>query len=221
MNNNEYFGKSLRNEVAKHLPQILETHNILEIGCGEGAFIKNLQKHNEYWGIEPNKHAAENAKKALTNVLCGKYSEISNLLPDNYFDLVICNDVIEHMEDAEEMLLSIRTKIKKSGFLVASIPNVRHITNLYNLLIKKDWLYTDSGILDRTHLRFYTKRSIRNLFESNGYSINKLVGINEFNVINTSSRESIKRLVAKVACIIMGNDTKYRQFFIMSHYNIL
>jgi hypothetical protein len=64
--------------------------------------------------------------------------------------------------------------------VVASIPNVRYLENIWNLLILKDWKYTEYGILDRTHLRFFTLQSIRVIFENLGYHIERIEGINPF-----------------------------------------
>lgn len=80
-------------------------------------------------------------------------------LPDQHFDMVICNDVIEHMVDHDHFLEHIKTKMRPGACIVGSIPNVRHLTALFKLLVAKDWPYSASGILDRTHLRFFTENS--------------------------------------------------------------
>jgi SAM-dependent methyltransferase len=107
-----------------------------------------------------------------------KYDNISGLIPDNYFDLVICNDVIEHMPDHESFLSSIKTKIKDDGCLIGSIPNVRFYKNLIRLMVFRDWKYEDSGTLDRTHMRFFTEKSIKRTLDDIGYTIDFFKGIN-------------------------------------------
>jgi len=62
---------------------------------------------------------------------------------------------------------------------VCSIPNVRHFRNLYDLVVNGDWEYKDSGVMDRTHLRFFTKKSINSMFIKHGYNVLTLEGINE------------------------------------------
>ena len=144
MTNTSYY-KNYRKEMMLLLPE--QYSKVLEVGCGEGNFRINLSQENEYWGVEPIEASARKASKKLDKVLIGTFNEMFDQIPDDYFDLVICNDVIEHMTDHEEFFQSIKKKIKKEGCLVASIPNVRYILNLIELLVKKDWEYKDSGIL--------------------------------------------------------------------------
>ncbi|MRR05720.1 MAG: class I SAM-dependent methyltransferase, partial [Deltaproteobacteria bacterium] len=128
---------------------------VLEIGCGEGNFRANLDEDCEYWGIEPFEAAAKVAANKLFKVINKTYDEAFDELPDNYYDLVVCNDVIEHMTDYVFLFRTIKKKMKPSSFIIGSIPNVRYIKNLTELLIKKDWKYKDEGILDKTHYRFF------------------------------------------------------------------
>jgi 2-polyprenyl-3-methyl-5-hydroxy-6-metoxy-1,4-benzoquinol methylase len=128
--------------------------------------------------VSQNEPAAKEAKKKLTKVFLGKYQDIAGKLPDHYFDLVICNDVIEHMTDHDWFFGSILKKMKPSGVLVGSIPNMRHIRALYQLIIKKDWQYQDSLTLDRTHLRWFTQKSLLRTLNEHGFTIERFVGIN-------------------------------------------
>lgn len=139
-----------RSEMAQFLPN--EYEKVLEIGCGEGGFAANLKPHCEIWGIEMDETSAQAASKVMKTVLIGAYDEVSNEIPKRYFDLVICNDVIEHMVDHDAFLMSIKKIMKDNGYLVASIPNVRYWVNLFRLLIEKDWKYREAGILDKIHL---------------------------------------------------------------------
>ena len=161
----------------EYLPEVYS--NVLEIGCGDGSFSKVLNKGCVVWGIEPHISSAEIAKSNMDQVLVGTYEDVFEKIPNEYFDLVICNDVIEHMKNHEWFFSSIKCKMKKESFLVASIPNVRHCHNLFNLLVKKDWKYLDSGLLDRTHLRFFTEKSIKETAKKYSFKINKFKGINK------------------------------------------
>lgn len=171
---NYYHGE--RPEIAPFLPSNYKT--VIEVGCGEGNFSKNLRPGCEIWACEPNALAAREAEKKLTKVFVGRYEAIASKLPHEYFDLVICNDVIEHMTDHDWFFDSIVTKVKPSAVLVGSVPNIRHIRALIHLILKKDWQYKDSMAFDRTHLRFFTQKSLLRTFDTHGFVVEKFVGIN-------------------------------------------
>ena len=171
-----YFS-SPRMEMLEFVPQ--SARQVLEIGCGEGSFGALVKaRGSEVWGIEIDPTAAEVARKALDNVLVGDVAVVLKDVPTSRFDAVVCNDVLEHLVDPYAVLAAILPKLAPGGVVIASIPNVRHLTNLKNLLVHKDWQYTDSGTLDRTHLRFFTERSIRAMLEGCGYEVLQLRGIN-------------------------------------------
>lgn len=169
----EYY-QSNRSNLVDLLPQAY--HRVLEVGCAEGCFSSNLDPEAEIWGVEMDSCAAEIAKKRMKKVVRGAYMDVADQLPDDYFDLVICNDVIEHMPDADGFLDEIKKKMTRGAWLMGSVPNVRHYANLFFLLILKDWKYEDSGILDRTHLRFFSKKSLNRLLHDHGYRIVKFKG---------------------------------------------
>jgi 2-polyprenyl-3-methyl-5-hydroxy-6-metoxy-1,4-benzoquinol methylase len=198
-----YFGY-MRPEMVQFLPK--EYFKILEIGCCEGSFRQLCSKPCEYWGIEPFENAAEIAKTKLNKVLVGFYNEVEDKIPDSYFDLVIANDVIEHIEQPWDFLQSLKKKMTRNASLVISIPNVRYYDNLRELLRRKDWEYKDCGILDITHLRFFTEKSIIRLLNENGFEIEKMQGINP---VKVRKRDLLKYWLAK---FIFGRDIKFLQF---------
>lgn len=173
----KYFSES-RPEILKYLPVKFKT--MLDVGCSSGNFsaLVKSKMDVEIWGIEINIEASENAKKHLNKVILGDIMQNISQLPIGYFDCIVFNDVLEHLYDPWEILVRIKKCLSKDGTIVASIPNVREFSNLYNLLIKNDWEYKDMGILDRTHIRFFTKKSIIRMFNSSGYSIINIEGIN-------------------------------------------
>lgn len=165
-----------RNEVIELLPG--QYSSVLEIGCAQGKFLSALNSEAEKWGVEPNGEAAEQARSKIANVLTGTYDQVKEQIPNNHFDLIICNDVIEHLSDHDEFLKDIKTKMKSGGVIVGSIPNVRFFPHLVKLLLLKDWKYVDSGILDSTHLRFFTEKSLKRTFSDNNYTIENFKGLN-------------------------------------------
>jgi 2-polyprenyl-3-methyl-5-hydroxy-6-metoxy-1,4-benzoquinol methylase len=202
-----------RSEVAAFLPKQYRT--VLEIGCSKGGFKSNLDPGAEIWGIEPDDRAAAQAGSRGYKVLTGRYEDVSDQCPDHYFDLIICNDVIEHMADPDKFLVNIKGKMKKHSHLVGSIPNVRHFGNLFRLLVQKDWKYEDRGVLDRTHLRFFTEKSLYRTFSTNGYVIDEVRGIHsdfaQPKRVRQLARNSLELLIILLSFGYF-RDIKYLQF---------
>ena len=201
-----------RLEMKQFLPSSTTAMKILEIGCGAGNFVHNLNGYLEYWGVEPNPKMAEQAAKKLNKVLVGSFAQIDSQIPECHFDLVICNDVIEHMADVEIFLERIKTKLKPDGNLMGSIPNVRFIENILRFLIQKDWRYTEWGILDKTHLRFFTEKSLKRLFQENGLQAIIFQRINPVRISFRSVKSFVLNLILLVSGICLGPDSLYYQF---------
>ena len=87
--------------------------HVLEIGCAKGQFRLNLPKPCEYWGVELDPMAAKEASEVLDTVLNDSFEKICDDLPNNYFDLIICNDIIEHIDDSVHFLETIKLKIER------------------------------------------------------------------------------------------------------------
>ena len=129
------------------------------------------------WGIDPSSSVSESASEVLDHFIHDFFSEDLNL-PKHYFDVITFNDSLEHFPNHLPPLEACHSLLKPDGVIVASIPNVRYIENLRHLLFEMDWNYEDMGIRDRTHLRFFTKKSILRTFEEAGYQVLRIKGIN-------------------------------------------
>ncbi len=176
VNANSQYYTYTRPEMAIFVPK--DAKKMLDVGCGEGLFSSQFKGKIETWGIEVNQDIAMAAKKNIDKVIVGDVLEKMSELPNKYFDCIIFNDVLEHMVDPFSVLKQIKNKIKPTGVIIASIPNIRHLSVLRKLLLKRQWKYEDYGIMDRTHLRFFTYKSIISMFNDAGYDIVQIKGIN-------------------------------------------
>lgn len=169
----------MRYEMLRYLPAAPGT--ILDVGCGSGAFGYLLKERTgaQVWGIEYMKKEALKAEAVLDKVFAGPCEEFLEELPEFFFDVIFFNDVLEHLVDPYFVLEKIKSKLAEGGVVVSSIPNVRYYKTFFKILFKKDWQYEDQGIMDRTHLRFFTGKSIKRMYEETGYIIQLHEGINK------------------------------------------
>lgn len=149
---------------------------ILEIGCGAGAlgkkYIETVNPGCEYWGVEYVPAAATEARKNIRNVIYGSIEDdsIIDRIPEDSFDVLIFGDVLEHLREPWDVLKKLSGKMRAGGICLACIPNTQHWSILMNLL-NGAWEYQDSGLMDRTHLRFFTRKSMIDLFNTNGWQV--------------------------------------------------
>lgn len=177
VNDYDYFGVS-RPEMIKYIPKT--TRTLLDVGCAKGLFSE-LAKEKlgvTTWGIEINSDAASLASEVMDKVICKDVNTAIKEIPDNYFDCIVFNDILEHLVDPYFVLDFIKCKLTQDGVVIASLPNIRHAPILYDLVVNANWNYQEWGVLDKTHLRFFTKKSIIKMFEDQGFTILRMDGIN-------------------------------------------
>jgi 2-polyprenyl-3-methyl-5-hydroxy-6-metoxy-1,4-benzoquinol methylase len=170
-----YFSHS-RPEILAIVPTTV--NSVLDVGCGAGTFGSTLKNKLgcEVWGIEPVTGAAKEAEKILDNVLPGLFDEaLPNI--NRKFDLVCFNDVLEHMYDPWDCLMKTKSLLNEDGMVIASMPNILHYQEFFSILFNKDWQYAEAGIMDKTHMRFFTKKSMVRMFEDCQYTVLKIHGL--------------------------------------------
>lgn len=159
-----------------------EARRVLDIGCGAGAFGAGLKADRgdgcEVWGVEMDPEAAARAGRVLDRVVTGDARRVPADLAGEAFDCLVLNDVLEHLAEPGELLRDLRPLLAPGGRIVASLPNVRYFFNVVDLALHGRWEYTDEGILDRTHLRFFTRSGMHELFTAAGYAVESQTGIN-------------------------------------------
>ena len=155
---------------------------VLEIGCATGYIGKFLkEKMNcKMYGIEIDREAAEIARPYYEKIIIGdvENENILNQLSVQYFDYILCMNVLEHLKNPKDVLIKLKKFIKPNGYLIATIPNIAHwairLKLLYgNFDYEKGLFGTDhgKGIIDETHLRFFTLKTMKKLFLDTGYKI--------------------------------------------------
>jgi 2-polyprenyl-3-methyl-5-hydroxy-6-metoxy-1,4-benzoquinol methylase len=167
-----YFGHA-RPEVLALVPT--GARRVLDVGCGAGRLgeaIKGRQQA-EVIGIELNESAAAWARQRLDRVVVGNVEQLDVEFGAGSLDAIVCADILEHLREPERLLLKARTWLAADGSLIASIPNVRHHSVVRSLL-QGNWTYESAGLLDRDHVRFFTRREIEKMFFRAGFAIDEL-----------------------------------------------
>ena len=196
--------QSYRSEMLEFIPNAPQ--RVLELGCARGYFADALKKRSpcEYWGVELSPELAEEARTRVDRLIVDDLSRPTASLPQSFFDVILCNDILEHLADPESLLKRARDWLVPGGVVVSSIPNLRYFRALDEIVFGKDLKYTEEGIFDRTHLRFFTSKSICRMFEQSGYEILRHEGVN-------ASKSFRPRLWSALTLGLLA-DSKYLQF---------
>lgn len=145
---------------------------VLDLGCSVAALALYLRSQGCFvMGVDNDASALQIAEQRCDRVAQIDLNDLTALHSlDRDFDVILCNDVLEHLLDPRAVLDALRAHIRDDGFVVASIPNVTHGSVRLNLW-NGHWNYHDKGILDRTHLKFFDREGISNLFTSAGWFV--------------------------------------------------
>lgn len=160
----------------KDIVGMLDTNSssaVLELGCGAGgtgAAALEAGKAGRYVGIELSEAAAESAAKKLTQVIVGDVESLDLSALHGTFDALIISEVLEHLTDPWTTLRKLVACVKPGGRVYASSPNVAH-HSVIRSLIGGRFTYDEKGVMDRTHLRWFTPQSYRDLFRSAGLEV--------------------------------------------------
>jgi trans-aconitate methyltransferase len=166
---NDYY-RQVRKDVLALLPPSFSPKKILDVGCGAGntsAYLKEKFPAAHTTGIEVHAPAALLAKARLDRVIEASVEAADLSLPQAPFDLILCLDVLEHLNNPWSALARFADNLSSDGLVLISLPNIQNLKVLLNLA-KGKWEYNDSGIMDRTHLRFFTCASVKDLLRGAG-----------------------------------------------------
>lgn len=144
---------------------------LLDLGCGSGELARRVRPRCRYLaGIESDPEASQEAARVLDELHVGDLGEGLSRRWAEPFDVVVAGDVLEHLPRPEELMAPIRSLLAPGGRLLVSLPNVANVTTRLSLLAGR-FDYAERGILDSTHLRFFTRKSARAFLVSSGFRI--------------------------------------------------
>lgn len=165
----DHFNPDLLNVMPRNLGRVVE------VGCSNGGLARAYINENlacEYTGIEIDPAYAERARASCSSVICADIESISETVFASLFpsDCWIFGDSLEHLRDPWAVLRRIRGHLHPEARVIACIPNAQH-WSVQARLNSGQFRYEDAGLLDRTHLRWFTRITIIELFQSTGYKI--------------------------------------------------
>jgi 2-polyprenyl-3-methyl-5-hydroxy-6-metoxy-1,4-benzoquinol methylase len=175
-----------------------DARRLLDVGCASGGLgeaFKQSRAGAIAHGIERNPHARERAAKRLDRVFD---LDLNQPLPelDGPYDCITCCDVLEHVIDPWTLLRSLTEELAPGGSVVASIPNLRFYPVVRDLVLRGRFTYRESGVLDSTHLRFFTYPEMVELFRSAGLEVVQSRPVIERRVLKKVPKLIRKRLDA-------------------------
>jgi len=176
---------------------------VLDIGCGAGhisAAIKRDRGALEIWGVELVPEVARQAGEnpALDRVICGDLSEVVKGLETNSFSHIVAGDVLEHLVDPWAVLAGLSNCLEPGGKFICSIPNIRNLSFFFSLFLGGSFEYKDTGVMDRTHLRFFARKDIHQMFENAGFEKIRISAVRtKKNLFKRAGRALLGDLVLK------------------------
>ena len=188
----------VRSDVLSLIDKDAKQIEVLEVGCGTGNTLGRVKKmfmHSEVKGIELVEEVALVGAKNF-DITCGDIEKMELPYKKGQFDYIIFGDVLEHLREPWDVLKKVHPYLKKDGCVLTSIPNIMNASVLYNLICG-DFTYEDSGILDRTHLRFFTYKEIIKMFMLNGYRVEEVYR----NVVTDSTTDNYPELFSAILSV--------------------
>jgi SAM-dependent methyltransferase len=186
-----------------------ECRLVLEVGCGAGRLgMEFKERHSDclYYGIEIDARSAAIAAERLDLVLCGSVESIDLEFLHGRVDCIVYGDVLEHLIDPWAVIKNHRALLSGNGRMLACIPNIQHWSVLSSLM-QGQWAYHTDGLLDVTHLRFFTLASIVALFEAAELKIDSLIG----RIIDQERAESFFEKIQPALASLSVNESSFRE----------
>lgn len=204
-----------RDELIDFIPH--QARSVLDVGCATGGWGRTLRQHlgpdARLVGIEVVPSQAQLATTAgFDEVHCGYFPDDMPAAAGR-FELITFNDVLEHTVDPWSVLAEAHNYLAPGGQVLASLPSIQFAPVVFQLL-RGRWDYKDDGSLDRTHLRFFTKATMIELFETSGFEVSRVEGINPFGQSHEATASSAVLLAMRAARSLARN-AQFCQFVLV------
>ena len=190
-----------------------KNNRILEIGAGCGETLlkaKEMGLAERIVGVElmpiPNSNQTH---RSMDRFIIGDIECMDLDFEDGYFDVILCGDVLEHLLDPWAVIKKLSRYLNQRGVFIASIPNFREINTIIKVVARGNFEYSDEGILDKTHLRFFCKRNIIDLFERNSLDI-------EYIGTDFDAKKQGKLAILNTCTFNLFYDLFVRQYYIVA-----
>ncbi len=189
-----YFSNT-RNDIISVLPSG-KIDRLLEVGAGSGDTLVEIKKRglaSHVTGFELMRLPGTNQENSLIDTfIYGDLDRIESEFPTALFDVIICGDVLEHLVDPWGILRKLTSLLQPGGTVIISCPNVRHYQMFWAIFIRGSFLYTDYGLLDKTHLRFFCRKDLLSMVEGAGLEAKEVIPTFKF---YKGSRDSILNML--------------------------
>ena len=168
-----YFTR-VRMDILPLLPAFSES--VLEIGCGNGATLRYLKEAGlckQVHGMELTEAMGQEAKPHVDQLWVGDAEVLIHSMEASQYNVILCLDVLEHLVDPWSFVAQLSRLLRPGGCIIASIPNLRTFTVIWNLLARGRFDYASHGIMDQTHLRFFTKKTAIGLLNTEVLAVDR------------------------------------------------
>lgn len=173
---------NIRFDLIKLLPVNPEAR-VLELGAGGGDTLLEIKRQNlakEVVGIElmdiPN---SNQSNPSIDKFLISNIETDPIPFANSYFDAILIGDVLEHLVNPWQSIEKLSKYLKRNGIFIVSIPNIRFISSFTKIFIKGDFGYEAQGLFDKTHLRFFCKKNIKQMFSTDSLKVDSITPIDK------------------------------------------
>ncbi len=205
---------NIRKDIINLINPSLKGVRVLEVGAAYGATLHYLKESGiagETVGIDLFEDTKNKENyKPTDKFIFGNIEELELSEYDNYFDIILLPDVLEHLLEPKGVLSKLKKCLKSDGNMIVSMPNIRHYSAFKQIYLKGDFRYEESGIFDYTHMRFYCRKNIQELLETSGYEVLK-----QESSIKNFKGKSITKAINLITFGIFEEFFSYQYFFVV------